>query len=436
MIDMANVSLYGYAMGTVAWLKNQGYAVFEFEPSFIKKQINPSPLKMATDTPIHQFPFLNFETYRGLPGLLADALPDKFGDSLIDIDLALRGLTSRDINPINRLCYQGTRSMGALEFQPAIDNSLNLASTIDLEKLVGITQQAMTQKTSLNTEWQTSSDNQKAIAQILSVGTSAGGARPKAVIAMNHDGHILSGQTAVPEGYEHYLLKFDGVTDGELGKPNDYGKVEYAYSLMATAAGINMTETRLLEENGRHHFLTLRFDRINNQKIHMQTLCGLAHFDYRLPGHYSYEQAFSVMRELKLNYQDQEQLFRRMVFNVVARNQDDHTKNISFLMDKDGKWLLSPAYDITYSHNPAGQWTNQHQMSINGKRDHFERDDFLRIGESIGIKQADQILDEIIAIVSHWQAFAKEALLDDLKIQKIAKTHRLNSLENNGLSPK
>ena len=266
--------------------------------------------------------------------------------------------------------------------------------------------------------------NAEAMLDILRVGTSAGGARPKAIIAMNDKGRVISGQTDVPQGYEHWLLKFDGVTDLELGEPKEFGRIEFAYHLMAQAAGIEMTECRLLEENGRAHFMTKRFDRDGRKKIHMQTLCGIAHYDFNMAGAYGYEQAFQVMRRLRLSKSDAIQLFRRMVFNVLARNQDDHTKNISFLMDQTGSWRLSPAYDVTYAHNPAGKWTNTHQMSINGKLDGFTIEDMAIIGESIRLSNPKAIVSEIAEKVDRWPEFAKQAgLRTDLAIM-IGQNHR------------
>jgi serine/threonine-protein kinase HipA len=262
---------------------------------------------------------------------------------------------------------------------------------------------------------------------ILRVGTSAGGNRPKAVIALN-DGtkEVRSGQVEAPDGFGYWVLKFDGVRDRSLGDSAGFGRIEYAYSKMAVSSGINMTECRLLEENGRAHFMTRRFDRVGKSgKLHLQSLCAIAHADFNAPGAFSYEQAFQVLRELKLPYHDVQQLYRRMVFNVVARNQDDHTKNISFLMDKKGEWHLSPAYDVIYSYNPDGVWTGKHQMSINGKRDNFLKEDLIRIGKEMGIKSCNKIIDEIVEVVSNWSQVAKDVGIDHSKIKSIAAAHRL-----------
>jgi serine/threonine-protein kinase HipA len=264
---------------------------------------------------------------------------------------------------------------------------------------------------------------------ILRVGTSAGGARPKAVIAMDERGNVLSGQTKAPKGYQYWILKFDGVTDLELGEPRGYGRIEYAYALMAKAAGIDMTECRLLEENGRAHFMTKRFDRVDGDKLHMQSLCGIAHYDFNMAGAYSYEQAFAVMRKLRLSKADAIQQYRRMVFNIVARDLDDHTKNISFLMARDGKWRLSPAYDVIYSHNPAGQWTNQHQMSLNGKRDHFTKEDLIAVSASISLSKPDGVINDVVTAIERWPEYAKDAGVNAKTIKAIAGNHRLKLID-------
>ncbi|MCZ6594512.1 MAG: HipA domain-containing protein, partial [Bacteroidetes bacterium] len=267
----------------------------------------------------------------------------------------------------------------------------------------------------------------EALLTIIRVGTSAGGNRPKAVIALNDQtDEIRSGQVDAPKGFDYWVLKFDGVTDSSLADPAGYGRIEYAYHKMAVATGIEMTECRLFEENGRAHFMTRRFDRLKNGgKQHMQTLSAMAHFDFYDPGAYSYEQAFQVMRELRLPYKDAEQQFRRMVFNIVARNQDDHTKNISFLMNKSGEWRLSPAYDVIYSYNPSGRWTSMHQMSINGKRDDFTRDDLNAVGREMNIKSSNRIIDEVIEAVSIWPGFAKNAGVQNSQVEAIRRVHRL-----------
>ena len=434
-VNTARIKIWNHNVGAISWIEDQNHAVFEFNQHFLESGLDISPLHMSLKeardySAIFSFPSLNKETYLGLPGLLADSLPDRFGNSIIDSWLARNGRDKMSFSPIERLCYIGERGMGALQFYPAYDHQFDRAVPIEISELVALTQNMMKQALSLKTEISTSDTVSKdAIMDILRVGTSAGGARPKAIIAMNSAGHVVSGQTTAPSDYDYWILKFDGVTDLELGEPKGFGRIEYAYYLMAKAAGIEMMESRLLEENGRAHFLTKRFDRINNEKYHVQTLCGLAHYDYNTAGSYGYEQAFSVMRQLRLNKSEIAEQFRRMIFNVIARNQDDHTKNIAYIMDPSGKWRLSPAYDVMYSHNPHGRWTNMHQMSINGKRDDFTYSDFLTVAELIGIPKAENIISAIFQAVKNWADFAKEAGVKQNVIDEIAKYHRLDLIE-------
>lgn len=354
---------------------------------------------------IYSFPNRdNYKTFLGLPGMLAESLPDAFGRALLDNWLAVQG--RQDANPVERLCFQGKRSMGALEFVPSKERVLDAEQAIEVESLVQAAREAFMNKEAFQTNL---SNSNEALLDIIRVGTSAGGQRAKAVIAYNDTtGEVRSGQTTVPEGFDYWLLKLDGVTNKELGDPEHWGEVEYVHSLIAKAAGINMTECRLYRENGRAHFMTKRFDRVNGEKMHMQTLCGLAHYDFNMLHAYSYEQAFAVMRQLRLTYPEAEEFFRRMVFNVVARNQDDHTKNISFLMDQKGVWHLSPAYDMSWAYNPAGGWTSMHQMSINNKWDNITRDDLLRVAYEMNIKRAPAIIDRVVEAVSSWPKLAKD----------------------------
>ncbi len=432
-VDTAVVTLWGNMVGAVSWLEDRGYAVFEYDPVFLRQGLDISPIHMGLNEArkgkgLFSFASLNKQTYLGLPGLLADSLPDKFGNNLIDAWLARQGRDGSRFSPVERLCYMGKRSMGALEFSPSLIEKSDKSLPIEISALVELTQELMRRHTHLNVAINnhTEKENADALLDILRVGTSAGGARPKAVIAMNEQGHVVSGQTTAPAGYSYWVLKFDGVTDMELGETKDYGRIEYAYSLMAKAAGITMTECRLLEENGRAHFMTKRFDRVKGKKIHMQSLSGIAHYDFNMAGAYSYEQAFAVMRKLRLSKADAIQQYRRMVFNVIARNQDDHTRNISFLMTADGNWALSPAYDVIYSHNPKGVWTSQHQMTLAGKRDHFTLRDLLEVGQSISLSKAESIIDEIKSVVAKWPDFAHEAGVQIKHANEIANNHRLN----------
>jgi serine/threonine-protein kinase HipA len=420
-------------------LDDRAYSVFEYDPAFIQKGLDISPIHMSLDDTRRgdrrfSFPALNKETFFGLPGLLADALPDKFGNNIIDAWLARRGRDSAGFNPIERLCYAGKRSMGALEFSPSIIEKYDTSVPVEISELVALTQTIMRERKTLAvTLGDLEQEKSDAIMDILRVGTSAGGARPKAVIAMDKEGNVLSGQAKAPKGYDYWILKFDGVTDLELGAPRGYGRIEYAYHLMARAAGITMAESRLLEENNRAHFMTQRFDRVDGKKIHMQSLCGIAHYDFNQAGAYSYEQVFAVMRKLRLSKADAAEQYRRMVFNIIARNLDDHTKNIAFLMDADGKWNLSPAYDVIYSHNPAGKWTSQHQLSVNGKRDKFTHDDLIAVGESISLTKSAQIIDEVVEAVRRWPEFAKQAEVPAKTVNEIASHHRLMiAEESNG----
>ena len=429
-IDTAIVKLWGTTVGAVSWLDDRTYGIFEYDQNFLKKGLDISPVKMSlTDARRgngkFSFTALNKETFLGLPGMLSDALPDKFGNSIIDAWLARNNRDSSSFNPVERLCYTGKRGMGALEFSPAIIDKYDDSVSVEISELVKLAQEIMSERKGLDIQLEGSEyENTDAILDILRVGTSAGGARPKAVIAMNDKGKIISGQADAPKGYDYWLLKFDGVTDLELGEPGGYGRIEYAYYLMAKKAGINMTQCKLLEENGRAHFMTKRFDRINGKKQHMQSLCGLAHYDFNMAGAYSYEQAFEVMRKLRLSKAEATEQYRRMLFNIIARNQDDHTKNISFLMGSNGKWKLSPAYDVTYSHNPAGKWTNQHQMSVNGKRDHFTKEELIYTGKSISINKPEEIINDVIAAVDKWPEYAKEAGVKKKASLDIRKQHR------------
>ena len=421
MVNLAKVYIWGEYAGAVLWNENTGSATFEYEPSFARKGWDLSPLMMPiNENRAHSFRDLSKDTFMGLPGLLADALPDAYGKALLDRWLALLG--REFANPVERLCYQSKRSMGALEFMPAKDDYLDESSAIEISSLVQIAAEVLSDKADLKTNLK--ENTKEALINIIKVSTSAGGQRAKAVIAYNDTtGEVRSGQLEAAEGFNHWLLKLDGVTNAALGDPQHYGKIEYVYYKMALKAGIEMTECRLLKENGRAHFMTKRFDRIGgNEKIHMQTLCGIAHYDYKMLHAYSYEQAFQVMRRLRLPYGQAEQMFKRMVFNVIARNQDDHTKNISFLMDKTGTWKLSPAYDMSWAYNPRGEWTSHHQMSINNKWDNITRADLMAVAEAMHIKKADNIINETCDAVSMWTTIAKEYEIPSNMIAKIDDT--------------
>lgn len=407
MVDVAKVNMFGMPVGTFRWDERYEVVRFEYDTSFVGRGLEPSPLMMPVRMGrVYSFGDLDKETFKGLPGMLADSLPDTYGRALFDKWLALTGRTSS--NPIETLCFLGKRCMGALEFEPAMDIAYDKNAKFEIDSLVNVASEALSQKSSFGVNL--NDDKKAAIAEILRLGTSAGGQRAKAIIAYNKaTGEVRSGQVKAPEGFDYYLIKLDGVSaTAGFKETGNHGRLEYSFYKLAKACGIEMTECSLIEENGRAHFLTKRFDRENGKKIHMQTLCGIAHFDYRLHCAYSYEQAFNVMRALRLPYSEAQEMFRRMVFNVVVRNQDDHTKNISFLMDESGKWRLSPAYDMGYAYNPNGRWTATHQMSINGKFDEITREDLLVFAQQNNIKEAADIIDETCEVVSHWPEIAND----------------------------
>lgn len=432
---IAKVQLWGRTIGAVALDEGREVAAFQYDADFARSGIQLSPMVMPSSERVYEFPALSRTTFHGLPGLLADSLPDKFGNALIDAWLATQGRAPESFNAVERLCYTGTRGMGALEFAPVMGPKPRKASKIEVDALVRLAGEVLTHRGDLQGHFHEAGKAQ-ALRDILSVGTSAGGARAKAVIAWNRTtNEVRSGQIAVDEGFEYWLLKFDGVAgnkDKELEDPKGYGAIEYAYHLMAKAAGVTMSECRLLEENGRRHFMTRRFDRLEGgAKLHMQSLCALAHFDFNQAGAYSYEQALLTIRQLKLPMAAVEQQYRRMVFNVVARNQDDHVKNIAFLMNQHGEWSLAPAFDVTYSYNPSGSWTATHQMTLNGKRDGFTRADFEACAKAALMKRgrAGMIIEEVLAAVKRWPEFASEAQLCDEWQNKIEKMHRLTFQE-------
>ena len=430
MKDTARVILWGSDIGAVTWLPERGIGVFQYTPEFAQSGIEVAPLMMPlTDAP-YGFPSLSKETFKGLPGLLADSLPDKFGSILINAWLSRRGRDPGSFTPVERLCYTGTRGMGALEFKPLMSDAPAVSRKVEIDALVDLANRVLDDRIALKGKFN-GVDDQRSIEDILRVGTSAGGARAKAVLAWNpQTGEFRSGQAPADRGFGHWLLKFDGVhgnRDREVADPQGFGRIEYAYYLMAREAGIDMQECRLHEEGGRAHFMTKRFDRTETgQKLHMQSLGALMHYDFNIAGLYAYEQAIQAIRRLGLGMADTEQQVRRAYFNVVARNQDDHVKNIAFLMDRRGTWRLSPAFDIAYSYNPSGAWTGQHQMSLNGKRDGFDIDDLIAFAGVSGIKntKAKAILSEVTSAVSSWRRFAEDAGMPETDIDRIEQTQR------------
>ena len=494
-MTVCEVRLWGSAIGAVTWDPAAGVANFAYTDEFQESGIQVAPLMMPLGPEVFRFPELARTSFHGLPGLVADSLPDRFGNAVFEAWLTSRGRKANDLNPVERLSYTGVRGMGALEFWPALETGAPAAARIELEALVELSSAVLRQREAFQARLAHNEDEQ-ALASLLSVGTSAGGARAKAVVAWNPvTGELRSGQTDTPEGFEHWLIKFDGVSanrDKELADPEGYGLIEYAYSKLARAAGITMSECRILEEHGRHHFMTRRFDRVPREaladpskevarhaasgntselqaestrdakerghhepqrrrsspvqgvserdpqasqqkttlqafeKLHLASLGGLTHRDYNQAGAHSYEGAFDACGALGLPMASREQLFRRMLFNVFARNQDDHVKNIAFLMDKRGTWSLSPAFDLAFAHNPSGAWTHQHQMTIQGKRDHFEAADFDAVAKYAGLARgrSQTLRAEVHAAVATWPEVAAEAGVPADWAAEIARAHR------------
>jgi serine/threonine-protein kinase HipA len=431
MSTLAEVKLWGKTIGAVSLEDGEEVANFEYEAAFAQSGIQISPIVMPLSRRVYRFPTLSRPTFHGLPGLLADSLPDKFGNALIDAWLASKGRQPGSFNAVERLCYTGERGMGALEFAPTNGPVAKQTTRIEVSQLVTLASEVLSHRNNLQASL-TAEHSEDALKDILRVGTSAGGARAKAVIAWNpNTNEVRSGQVKAGKGFEYWLLKFDGVRgnkDKELDDPQGYGLIEYAYYLMARECGIDISECRLFKESGRSHFMTRRFDRLaTGEKLHMQSLCAMAHYDFNTAGAYSYEQAMLVMRQLQLPMQTIEQQFRRMAFNIVARNQDDHVKNIAFLMNKTGEWSLSPAFDMTYSFNPSGAWTASHQMTMNGKRDNFTLEDFNACARSASMKRgrAAKIVAEVQSTVSNWPSFAEQAGVPESVRDKIQRALNL-----------
>ena len=428
MNNDAQVMLWGSLIGAVTWLEDREIGVFQYSPDFLGSGIELAPLTMLLAEFPYEFPALARNTFRGLPGLLADSLPDRFGSAVVDAWLAAQGRTAASFHPVERLCYIGTRGMGALEFQPATNAPPNSRHAIEVAGLVDLANRILNQRAELSGVL-SGADDREAVNDMLRVGTSAGGARAKAILAWNPaTNEFRSGQIDAGTGFEHWLMKFDGVSsdrETEVATPLGYGRIEYAFHLMAVEAGVRMMECRLHHEGGRSHFMTKRFDRTpEGRKLHMQSFGALAHFDYRQPASYSYEQAIGVMRRLGLPQKDAEQQVLRAFFNVLGRNCDDHVKNIAFLMNRRGEWSLAPAFDVSYSWSPTGEWTSRHQMSINGKRDGFERVDLLALAAAAGIKaaRAGEMLERVADAVGRWPEFAAEAGVPDARVREIQRS--------------
>ena len=415
MITTAYINLWEERVGAVAWDANTQMASFEYDQKFITNNWEVAPLKMPISQAKQIFSFPDLvrnATFKGLPGLLADVMPDKYGNQLINAWLAQNGRPENSLNPVELLCFIGTRGMGALEFEPVNFKSNQTAFSIEMDNLVKITQEVVNNRQDFETNL--NQEEQKALLDVLKIGTSAGGARPKAIIAFNDKtGVIKSGQAKAPKGFTHWLIKLDGVSDSQFGASTGYGRVEMAYYLMAKACGIEMTECRLLEENGRAHFMTKRFDREEGDiKHHIQTFCAMQHFNFNNVNSYSYEQLFQTMRLLKLPYLQAEQMFRRMVFNVMARNCDDHTKNFAFRLRKNQDWELTPAYDICHAFRPGSEWVSKHALSINGKRSNISKEDIVTIAKSMNIKKGTEIIQRTSEIIKKWTDFAEETKVE------------------------
>jgi serine/threonine-protein kinase HipA len=422
-------------VGAVSFDTATGVGAFEYNATFIANGVELSPIKMPLAKQIYSFPELGPETFKGLPGLVADSLPDDFGNAVLNAWIASQGRLPEEITSLERLQYTGKRGMGALEYAPAKrQKNLNTSVEIQIDELVSIAQEILDSREEftlvLNSDGK---EDRDAMLSLLSVGMSAGGARPKAVLAFNDSfTQVRSGQVNAPDGFTHCLMKFDGVSEHNkdketFGDPLGYGAMEFVYSRMARACSIDMMPSRLLNEGRRRHFVTQRFDRKRNKKIHVQTLNALAHADYKKPGSFSYAELFGVGRQLRVSAKDAEQLLKRMVFNIVARNHDDHSKNVSFML-VESQWELSPAYDLVYSYKPGSKWVNNHWMALNGKRDDFTREDIYSLEKLVprfSQKYLNQIIDETIEHVAGWPALARENEVPDSLVKEIGSHLRL-----------
>lgn len=436
MQNLAEVWLWDKLVGALAWAPNTASATFEYTPEWARTGVQIAPLHMPSQvdgTRIFHFPQLNRDTYKGLPACFADTLPDDFGNAVINAWLARNGRDPQSFNPLERLLYSGKRGMGALEYAPALRQTQSGNNKFELDSLIGMAQQVLDQRAGVSSQLHNAGNDD--LTAILQVGTSAGGARAKALVAINQNRtEIRSGQVDAPEGFEHYLLKFDGIVEHgnnreTFGDPQGFGRMEYAYYLMAKAAGIAMTPCELLMDGERAHFLTQRFDRIGNHKLHYQSLCAMDHADFKMPGHYSYEQLFAVARQLRLTRAEAVEIYRRMVFNIIARNHDDHSKNFGFILSGPrAQWQLAPAFDIAYSYKPGSPWVNSHQLSANGKRDNFVRDDLLVVATLISnfTKEAKLIIQQTLDVVSQWESYARTAAVPASFTREIQQNLRLD----------
>jgi len=438
MHNLAEVRLWGMQVGALVYEPASAISSFEFSPEWLANDVEIAPLHMPLSQQVYQFPGLNPETYKGLPAIFSDTLPDDFGNAVINAWLARNGRSADSFTSLERLLYTGNRGMGALEFEPAISRVNNQHEQIELASLIEMAQQILDQRAQLSESVLHEQKNNDAMSALFQVGTSAGGARAKALVAVNADRtQLRSGQVDAPPGFEYYLLKFDGVEehkhDSEVfGDPKGFGRMEYAYYLMALDVGIDISPSELLIDGERAHFMTKRFDRASgsdgNKKLHYVSLCAMDHADYKKPGSYSYEQLLSVARQLKLPRKNAIEIYRRMVFNVIARNHDDHSKNTGFLLDSENsRWRLAPAFDLAYSYKKDSPWVNSHQMTINGKRDGFKREDLLSVGSLIGNfkKESQHIINEVRSVVEKWEDYANKASVFEGLSKVIKDNHRL-----------
>lgn len=415
------VKAWGREVGAVALDPRSGFYAFEYTPSWQRDGVELAPLTMPLRGPltgpltgpragaVHVFPTLPEATYHRLPAMLADSLPDAFGNAIVNAALAAQGVATEWITPLDRLAYLGSRGVGALEFHPARGPRTRRPTAIQLDELVTAARAVV------HGQFVDDRETEAALANLIAVGTSAGGARAKAVIAWNPTtGEIRSGQLAAPEGFEHWLLKLDGVgADAELGTGGGYGRIEYAYHLMARAAGLTVSDSRLLEENGRAHFMTRRFDRVGGERVHVQTLCAMAHLDFNQRATHDYAQYLQTIDRLALGPEARAEGFRRMAFNLWAANRDDHTKNLSFLCTREGHWSLAPAYDITHAHNPdPTRWTAQHQMGVGGHFTAITIDDVAELADRSMVPGWRGIVAQVQSAVDRWPEFAAAAGLD------------------------
>lgn len=426
VITGAEVFLWGDRVGAVVWNDQSYLADFIYDPQFIKKGLQIAPINMPLSDRTYTFPELRKQNQNGLPGLLADSLPDKFGHALINVWLLENGRAAGSLNPVEQLCYVGTRGMGALEYQPGINTGSLISTPLAIAELSKLAALVLDKKKELSANILNNPTD--ALLSLIQIGSSAGGDRAKAIIALNpKTGEVKSGQAAVPDGFEPWIIKFDGANERSSGDSPGFGKIEYAYHLMALQAGIKMMPCRILEIDGRAHFMTKRFDRLpGNEKLHVQSLCALQHYDHHLSQVYSYEQVYSTIQQLHLGNESSQEMYRRMVFNILARNQDDHTKNIAFMMNKAGEWQLTTAFDMVWQYSPQGRYTSVHQLSANGKRDNFTIADLEKVADSWGIYRAKEIRDQVADAVALWPRLAKKAGVGSQIIESIRKTYRLS----------